>query len=689
MAGFDNDVVYGTNVDFTGGSPVTGQVTANGQLLIGSAVAPFLRANTLIAGTGISITNGAGTITITNTGGGSGGTGTNSLAGNTGSATQVGGVINAVGSGGLTTTGSGQTLTISSTGSLAALNALAGTGYLVQTAANTFTNRTFLAGTGISLTNADGVAGATTITASAAVPTTFTEDGASVATPSSNNLNILGTSAQGISTSGSGATVTITASNATATQKGVSSFNSTNFTVTSGAVASNALTVTAGTGLSTGGSVNLGGSVTLNLTVPVTVSNGGTGATSLTSNGVIYGSGTAAVGVTSGGTNGQVLVAATGLPPAWATVGGTQGVTLTGGANSLSIGLANVPNSALANSSITVSAGSGISVSGSPVSLGGTVIISATGAIPTQFTSDSGTAVPSVNNINLVGTSAQGLTTSATGSTVTFTNADWTTAQKGVGTLATNAETIAGTVTNKAVTPDDLKAKLGTQTAHGVAIFEGTTSALVPVGPNASSGIPLISQGLSADPAFGTAAIAGGGTNATSFSVVNGIVSYDGTRLVTQTGPQISTGGVYTNSKQIAFIAKVSPGPVSDVTGDGTTYTFVFNTTQLNVGSGFDGTSTFTAPVAGVYLIGGNATLGGLTASHTFGQLIIVTTGQTYNSPQYSYGAARTSNNRVNVGQTSMFYMNAGETAIFQVQVSNGSLVVDVIGVNFFGYLLG
>lgn len=41
---------------------------------------------------------------------------------------------------------------------------MAGTGYAVRTAADTWAQRTFAAGTGISLTNADGVAGNTTIT---------------------------------------------------------------------------------------------------------------------------------------------------------------------------------------------------------------------------------------------------------------------------------------------------------------------------------------------------------------------------------------------------------------------------------------------------------------------------------------------------------------------------------------------
>ena len=64
MAGFDNEVVYGSNVDFSGSTTVTGQVTLNGQLLIGSTATPNIRVGTLTAGTGISVTNGSGSITI-------------------------------------------------------------------------------------------------------------------------------------------------------------------------------------------------------------------------------------------------------------------------------------------------------------------------------------------------------------------------------------------------------------------------------------------------------------------------------------------------------------------------------------------------------------------------------------------------------------------------------------------------
>ena len=42
--------------------------------------------------------------------------------------------------------------------------------------------------------------------------------------------------------------------------------------------------------------------------------------------------------------------------------------------------------------------------------------------------------------------------------------------------------------------------------------------------PSATSGVPFISQGASADPIFGTAVVAGGGTGATSFSDNNSVV---------------------------------------------------------------------------------------------------------------------------------------------------------------------
>lgn len=69
MSGFTNDIVVAENVDFSGGHPVTGKVTSNGQLLIGATVAPNIRVGNLHSSDGsITITNGPGTIDIITSG---------------------------------------------------------------------------------------------------------------------------------------------------------------------------------------------------------------------------------------------------------------------------------------------------------------------------------------------------------------------------------------------------------------------------------------------------------------------------------------------------------------------------------------------------------------------------------------------------------------------------------------------
>src|SRR5437879_4910685 len=72
MPGFDNNTVYADNVDFRGVQPVVGQITTNGQLLIGSTASPNIRAGSLAsAGGTITITTGAGTINLEAAGAGS------------------------------------------------------------------------------------------------------------------------------------------------------------------------------------------------------------------------------------------------------------------------------------------------------------------------------------------------------------------------------------------------------------------------------------------------------------------------------------------------------------------------------------------------------------------------------------------------------------------------------------------
>ena len=123
------------------------------------------------------------------------------------------------------------------------------------------------------------------------------------------------------------------------------------------------------------------------------------------------------------------------------------------------------------------------------------------GAADIQFVAgNDGVSVPpnpATHVINIVGNTTQGVSTSGNAGTFTetITVANATTAQIGVTSLATNAETIAGVVTTKATTPDDIKAKLGVQTLHGLALGNGTAGAVAWLGEAQNGYIPIGSTG--------------------------------------------------------------------------------------------------------------------------------------------------------------------------------------------------
>lgn len=128
------------------------------------------------------------------------------------------------------------------------------------------------------------------------------------------------------------------------------------------------------------------------------------------------------------------------------------------------------------------------------------------GALNTLSDDSSTTVTPVSNNIKLAGTASQIATTASSG-TITFS--------------------LIGPFTPTSFT------------AHSVLLGEGTSS-IGTVGPNAASGIPLISQGVSADPIFGTAVVAGGGTGATTL-LNHGVLVGAGTGAVS--GLTVGTTG--------------------------------------------------------------------------------------------------------------------------------------------------
>jgi hypothetical protein len=152
-------------------------------------------------------------------------------------------------------------------------------------------------------------------------------------------------------------------------------------TVPAGALpGSGAVTLSNGANITvTGSPLALGGTATIAVTGPPSP-------TTYTSNGILYGNGTGAILVTAQGAANTVLLGNGGIPSFGA-----------------------VPNAALSGSgAITISSGTNINITGSPVSLGGTATVNVAGPItPTTYT---------IHGV-LVGNSTSAINATAAGST--------------------------------------------------------------------------------------------------------------------------------------------------------------------------------------------------------------------------------------------------------------------------------
>lgn len=141
------------------------------------------------------------------------------------------------------------------------------------------------------------------------------------------------------------------------------------------------------------------------------------------------------------------------------------------------------------------------------MSQSGALSTAGSGAAPVEtLTGNSGGAVgaDASFNINVIGNNTTGINIVGTPGTNTLTVAAMqaTTAQRGTVFLATDAQAIAGTDTVNALTSSNLAAKLGTQTIHSLALFQGSTAAMTPLGAATNGQIPIGSTG--ADPVLAT-----------------------------------------------------------------------------------------------------------------------------------------------------------------------------------------
>jgi hypothetical protein len=140
----------------------------------------------------------------------------------------------------------------------------------------------------------------------------------------------------------------------------------------------------------------------------------------------------------------------------------------------------------------------------------------------------------------------------------------------------------------------------------------------------------------------------------------------------------MTASGERTMPLQPAFLAVVE-STISNVTGDNTVYTVVWDAEPFDQNSDFDGTSTFTAPVTGKYRFECSILMDDLTASHDRSELKIVTSNRTYSS-QNSPGTCRDANDQYSEYTTVLADMDASDTAYVTITVFDGTKVVDILG---------
>ncbi len=240
---------------------------------------------------------------------------------------------------------------------------------------------------------------------------------------------------------------------------------------------------------------------------------------------------------------------------------------------------------------------------------------------PTKYDGNSGgDVVPNVGNqLFIIGTNSTGINVVGNSpiNTLTISAFPGTTSQYGTLLLATNAQAIAGMDGANAVTSVALGAKLGTQTPHSLAVFEGTSSALTALGAAINGQLPIGSTG--ADPVLANITSTGGTITVTNGPGTINIDLAGGHGAIEEFIPDSGTNPVVPNvSGQVTMAGSGS------ITTVGSLNTLTFQLTGLTNHSILVGAGTTT-----ITKVAPSATLGiplisqGVAADPTFGTAVV------------------------------------------------------------------
>lgn len=140
----------------------------------------------------------------------------------------------------------------------------------------------------------------------------------------------------------------------------------------------------------------------------------------------------------------------------------------------------------------------------------------------------------------------------------------------------------------------------------------------------------------------------------------------------------MTTDGAISRPLQPTFLA-YNTTDRNNVTGDGSEYTLIYNSEIYDIGSDWDGTSTFTAPVSGKYHFSVGVPIGGIQAAHE-GFIKLKASNRTITICTFAIGAIKTGSDRGQMWGNSYVDMDVADTVTFSITLSGGALVADFRG---------